>query len=70
MLRFVDQCSITTLLGTFTDFVYNSSNEAIKFFGSQRFLWVGRKGETKFYFRPRTCLQYIEYNAQVNNCMA
>jgi hypothetical protein len=29
------------------------SNEAIKIFGSRRFLWVGRKGETKnFYFRP------------------
>jgi hypothetical protein len=23
-----------------------ASNEAIKLFGSQRFLWVGRKGET------------------------
>jgi hypothetical protein len=44
---------ITTLLDTFIEFMYNrneknnfSSHEAIKFFGSRRFLWVGWKGET------------------------
>jgi hypothetical protein len=48
---------ITRLLDIFTEFMYNmnlknipknnfSSNEAIKFFGSRRFWWVGRKGET------------------------
>jgi hypothetical protein len=58
MFRFADQCFIKTLLDTFTEFMYNtnekkikkkknfSSNEVIKFFGSRRFLWVGRKGET------------------------
>jgi hypothetical protein len=45
------------LLDIFTEFMYNtidknilknnfSSNEAIKFFGSRRFWWVGRNGET------------------------
>jgi hypothetical protein len=57
MLRFVDQCLITTLLDTFTEFMNDknekyiirnnfSSNEAIKFFGSRRSWRVGRKGET------------------------
>jgi hypothetical protein len=32
-----------------------SSNEAIIVFGSRRYWWVGRKGKTKFYFRP-TCI--------------
>jgi hypothetical protein len=27
--------------------------KAIKFFGSRRFWWVGRKGETRFYFKPK-----------------
>ena len=65
MLRFVDKCLITTLLDTFTEFMYThntneqniffliSSNEAIHFWGHGDFGGsVGKGKQTRFYFRP------------------